>query len=173
MSIETGSTKYDLKRSFKYSHNGNSDNEATWLQLNEPGFDHVNHALKMEQMVQKALMELVQGQAKQREMTLEDMAGGHVKPLHEDTEAIEESAETNVEVIKLAIMQSNHVELSAFIEVFKKIVTMNLSSDRSACLVNGLEPMTNILWQRMNIKDMKAAAFRYAAFFAMPSDEDE
>lgn len=166
MTVREGFVLHYLKSPVCYSHKGETK-EAVHLELREPGMQHGRHHFKLRQMLTRAMFEMSQVADELGVEKEDDSAGTEVKKLHEtDEEAYQKETEDTVEAITLGISMASKVDLGEFVEVFGRMACMGKQG--SVCLLDGVEPMTEPLWKRMNPLDAEAAAIRWAVFFAMP-----
>lgn len=164
MGIVEGSTEYKLKRELSYSFKGGSEN-ATMVELREPGMEHVKYYLRLRQMVMQAQM----GMAKHANVVEQavEAVGDIVKPLHTDMEEIEAQAKAAGDFTEMSLLASE-VDISSFITTFQKLACSHVK--QSACMVDGKTPMTKAIWDNLYPNDAFDMAVRWITFFDTPSE---
>jgi hypothetical protein len=164
MSIQDGSIEFPLTRPIKYKFD-NQTHEATHVKLQEPGMEHCQFCDKIEQMITKAQMDYTEKIGVQQ-----SDVGDVVKPFHEQAAEEEVNTEDMAEALAVVLKDSNRVDYSKFNATFAKMACVN-NPKKSICLIDGRLAMNSTLWANLCLKDAKAIALRWAAFFVMPSEE--
>ena len=168
MGIPEGNFNFQLSRPIEYKFMGSSA-ETTSITLYEPGMEHLKFYPKLKQMLTRCSIEF-----QTKKETIEQMAGDVVKPLHEDTETIENDSEGLAEALAVMLNASESVDMVDFLQTFKKMVLMPLEGNaRPICKVDDNCNMTEMIWSKLRPNDVEKMAVRWCAFFAMPSQEGE
>lgn len=164
MGIKSGDFVFDLSVPLKYAYDG-STHEAHTITLQEPSMEHNKFTSRLEQMISRAEIE-----AMTTFNQIQNSIGDVVKPFTDQVEKIESQFEQNYETLKLMIKTSEKVDAWDFLSTFEKMVCIP-KPKKSICLIDGRAIMTSALWENLNPKDAKEMAYRWCAFFVMPSEE--
>lgn len=165
MSLEEGRNIYTLEHKdyCKYMINGETKT-AISIDLHEPGMSHMNGYTTIKQTINGLLMDM-QLLAQDQEI---DPAGEQLRKTHEvDQDNYEEETKHLSNMVLFAFGKSDK-KLSHFVDDFKKMVIN--SKGKSLCTVDGVQPMTEAIWNTMHPEDGVNLAIRWAVFFTMPSD---
>lgn len=167
MSIKDGQTEYVLSRPLAYSRGGNSTAQSGIITLREPGMEHVKFYLQLKQMLTRCQMEFAQ-----RAGAIQEAIGEVQRPLHEDTDSIEAETGDMSEMFEMALMASETVDVSKFVETFRAMAVLP-GAKRAVCMVDDAQQMTAALWDKLYPDDAFKMAVRWCVFFGMPSEEGE
>lgn len=164
MGIKDGTTTFELSRPIEYRHNGDAV-ETTNIVLKEPGMDHVQHYLKLKQLIMQSQMGLAKYADKINEVR--DSIGDVVKPLTENVDQLEEDTKSFEKMISFSLQTAENIDIAQFISIFKTMATMK--GRTSICMIDGRRTMTGPIWDTLKPDDAFDMAIRWCAFFAMPS----
>lgn len=162
MGIHNGTTDLTTKSPISYTDKGEVK-ETYSVVLQEPCMDHCKHSLKIKQMVMRVFMEVGRNRKEQ-----DDVSGEEVKQLDEGHE---DSAEELASVLETLMLTSETVDVSDFFEAFRAMVCMK--ARRPIIMLDGVQAMTDAIWQNVNPDDAYRMAIRWTAFFGMPSGDGQ
>jgi len=169
MSIYEGTAQYKLERSIPFTIKGKTT-DSTFVELREPGMEHVKEYTKLKQMIGRAQMEIAKNSKHLRDAIDEDdlqvVAGEAVKAFKDEAQTIEDEAAGIEEVLHMALLSAETVDASEFLSIFQKMACKTLR--RSVCVVDGIQVMTPGLWSEMHPDDAFNMAVKWCSFFGMP-----
>jgi len=170
MSLEEGKTVYLLSKQGKCKYMANGETkEAISIDLLEPAMSHMSQYARIKQTVNGLIMDM---QKLAGELDPDAVvAGTEIKKMHEVDES-EFGTKSNqlAEMILFGFGKSDS-SLAHFVDDFRKMAVNK--GGRSICVVDGVQPMTDAIWNTLHPDDAIGMAVRWAAFFTMPSDFQE
>jgi hypothetical protein len=160
-------TKFNLKRPFKYSHEGSSDNRASFVTLFEPDYSNPDYFMDIQDIISTSQVALA---AKFKNIIIdsddETPSGETVEKLHQKDlkDGLEESEKEVGESIKGA---GKSKEL---VRAFRKMVK---NSKKAIAMIDDKEKMTASLLNQLWPIDLFNMAVRWASFFVFAPEEPE
>jgi hypothetical protein len=171
MSIQDGTTTYRPTKVFKVACKGQMV-DCDHIVLKEPKSEHAKHYLKLRQIIKKAEMDVAAWAQKNFNVEQnESDAGEVIQPFHsehpESEEENNEALKKQIEMLQLAVEQSDRVDLGTFVELFGKMACSNTTNAIAVC--NGTERLKQSSWEKMCPDDQLEMAAHWCSFFVTPS----
>lgn len=165
MSHIDGVMRYDLKKSVKYSENGDFV-EADYVELYEFNSAHVRFYTKLKTYVDKAIMD-AQKLNKDREQVSEFAGSSGQKGLHEVSEEDHKiGADDMAELLEVAFSLSEDDDrLFNFLTAFRSMVVH--TKVHPIAKLDGKQIVNDVLWDNIHPDDQLQLAYKYCAFFGI------
>lgn len=158
--------EYSLQRSFKYSFEGNSNNQAKSVTLHEPDYSNPEYFMEIQDIISTAQISMFAKFEKLIPEQEEEISGEEIKPLHKtdlkkDLEKIEKATSDSIK---------GGGKSKELITIFKRMVK---NSKKSIIVVDGKEKMTAHMLNSVWPIDLFRIAIRWASFFVIAPEEQE
>lgn len=163
MPLSQGTHFFMLTSAVPYSRDGGTQN-AQYVELREPDHSHFTEYMHLKQSV--TALQLAVGEQARKQGDAEDMnaAAQEAKGLQDQSDEGHEQAAKEVgAALAMAFGIAPHVDMADFVAAFGKMAARG--SRGSVAALDGVQPMTDSIWQRVSLEDKLTMATEYAAFF--------
>jgi len=162
MGIQTGEVRYDLMNKVSYHDKDRGEVQAEFIILREPSYHHLKSALRIQQTVTRLIIDM------QESDSIKTLQGGEsLKTLHSDINDAENSSEALAEMLDIAFLMSEIIDIGDFVEDWVKMA-VNSSAKKGLCMLDGKYRLTQVHIENMDPNDILKMATKWAAFFGMP-----